>query len=75
METGLFPVFRKTLIYGICKEGFYLKFYKRKGEDKMKFWKKASRIALAAMLVAGLTAGCGGGGGEKKQLTRGKKSW
>lgn len=75
METGLLPVFRKTLIYGICNEGFYLKFYKRKGEDKMKFWKKASRIALAAMLVAGLTAGCGGGGGEKKQLTRGKKSW
>ena len=73
METGLLPVFRKTLIYGICNEGFYLKFYKRKGEDKMKFWKKASRIALAAMLVAGLTAGCGGGGGEKKAADAGKE--
>ena len=40
---------------------------------KMKFVKKASGIALAAMLAAGLTAGCGGGGGEKKAADAGKE--
>ena len=39
----------------------------------MKFVKKASGIALAAMLAAGLTAGCGGGGGEKKAADAGKE--
>ena len=37
----------------------------------MKLWKKASRIALAALLVAGLAAGCGGG--EKKSADTGKE--
>ena len=40
----------------------------------MKFVKKASGIALAAMLAAGLTAGCGGGGGEKKAADAREKS-
>ena len=31
----------------------------------MKAWKKASAFALAAMITASLTAGCGGGGGDK----------
>ena len=39
----------------------------------MKFWKKASAFALAAMITASLTAGCGGGGGDKKAADAGKK--
>lgn len=37
----------------------------------MRFWKKASGAALAAMLVAGLVSGCGGG--EKKAEQGGKE--
>lgn len=37
----------------------------------MKFWTKASRVAFAAMIVAGLTAGCGGG--EKKATESSKE--
>ena len=39
----------------------------------MKSWEKASRAALAAMLIAGLTAGCGGGSGDKKAADAGKE--
>ena len=73
METKISFYFLKVLFAHMDEGKIFTLFEGRKGEGIMKFWKKASRIALAAMLVAGLTAGCGGGGGEKKAADAGKE--
>ena len=63
------------VLQAVCfiNEGKIYTIKKGKVKKIMKFWKKASRVALAAMLIAGLTAGCGGGGGEKKAADAGKE--
>ena len=38
----------------------------RKGKEQMKTWKKVASAALAAMVFASLTAGCGGGDKKKE---------